>query len=414
MTLLENPAVELPEEVTRILNNQSVPILRLFRALCELSAAHLDVNRVGVWLLSEDRRSLRCYSLFELDTQTHSDGFTLRTEDFPNYFRTLLQRTTIPAIDAGNDPRTNELADAYITPLGIQSMLDSALIVDGELVGVICHEHTLSVREWSLEERKYVDEMARSLSLRLAEPGVLESVIIRDRSSERMGQLAAGMAHDFRNILTVLMGHVELLRREPRLSVQGAASLRTMLDAIERGAELTNDLTLIARNRPLPTRVIVPSEVIEHCLPMLRSLVAPRHQLVFRKHPKGGRVFFDVSSLERIITNLVVNARDAMPQGGEISIVVEDGVEHDQLGISQVCKRIDVTDQGTGIDPSIIKTIFDPFFTTKAPDKGTGLGLAIVKQLVERAGGEITFRTQVNQGTTFSVYLPLVTNSHPY
>jgi two-component system, cell cycle sensor histidine kinase and response regulator CckA len=395
-------------EVGTMFQDPSISSIAAFRWLCEYSAKLLQVERVGVWLLTDERRVLRCMNLYEQTPAVHSTGISLRTEDFPVYFATLDKRQPIPASDAQYDPRTSELTDAYLVPLGITSMLDVPLFQNGQIVGVVCHEHTGEAREWDADERHYVKSLGEVVSLRVESSLFQKETTPESKALEWIGQLSAGVAHDFNNILTVILGYSEMLRRQPELSASSMKSIDQIIAAAERGATLTNDLMLIVRNRARETQVIVPSEVIERAMPMLLSLVAPTHTIDFSKEPQGGRVFLDPSSLERILTNLVVNARDAMPDGGAIAIRVFDNQQPIENHRDKRYKLIEVQDHGTGIAPEIHDKLFEPFTSTKPADKGTGLGLSIVKQIVDRAGGFIDYQTALGQGTTFQVYLPLV------
>ena len=141
------------EEIARLTPGATVTLADVFRRTCELSADALDVDRVGVWLLADGGRALRCASLYERPKREHSEGVTLRVADFPTYFAALGQLSAIPAAVASNDPLTAELAAAYLIPLGITSMLDAPIAVDGTVDGVVCHEHTGEPRDWSTDER---------------------------------------------------------------------------------------------------------------------------------------------------------------------------------------------------------------------------------------------------------------------
>jgi len=390
-----------------ILRDSAAPLDPALRQVCEISAVALGVERVSVWLLGEAGRALRCLTAFERTSGLHCSGTTLRTADFPRYFGELAASGSIPAAEARLDPRTSELAEAYLTPLGIAALLDTPIARGQVVLGVVCHEHSGGPRAWSDPERHYAEALAPLLAARLHGEGTFGPATPADRTL--LDQLAAGVAHDFKNLLTVILGYADIVGRRATLAEPDREALRRITEAADRGSLLADDLMLIASDRPRRTRVISPARVIEAALPLLRSLVGPGHELHFEAPPHDGRVFLDPSSLERVVTNLVVNARDASPGGGPITVRVRG----DAGPPGQPCECIEVADRGTGIDPAARDRLFEPFFSTKRSDKGTGLGLAIVKQIVDRAGGHVRVESAVGQGTTFRVCLPRVCGDLP-
>jgi two-component system cell cycle sensor histidine kinase/response regulator CckA len=374
--------------------------------VCEISAEALAVERVGVWLLCDGGRMLRCLSLFDTSSRQHCHGCTLCTADFPRYIAALTASPVVPVADIPNDPRTAELANAYLKPLGVTALLDAPVPGARGVVGVLCHETTAGPREWTLAERRFTQELA----LLLTEPLIIAAARLAPPTPDRtlVDRLAAGVAHDFKNILTVVMGYSEVVARRATLAPEDREALRQVGLAAERGNALADDLLLIATDRPRRTQVLSPSKVIKESLPLLRSLVGDRHEIVFEGCPQGGRVFLDPSSLNRVVTNLVVNARDASPDGGTIVVRVRDDGHPAGGDPSKPYQCVEVADRGTGIDPTIRGRLFDPFVSTKATGRGTGLGLAVVKQIVDRAGGQVRVEDRPGGGTSFQVYLPRI------
>lgn len=217
------PEPSRPTEVARLELARfapDAPLDRVFARACELSAAALGVERVGIWLFIDDRAVLRCANLFERSRGEHSAGAVLRVADFPTYFASLNIRKAVPAEIAITATWTAELAATYLRPLGISSMLDAGIFVDGILVGVVCHENVGPPREWTTEDRDFAGSVADLLALRIqsAEVRELRAAFLtqQDRlaaqdKADALAQLAAGVAHDFKNLLTVLLGHGEML-----------------------------------------------------------------------------------------------------------------------------------------------------------------------------------------------------------
>lgn len=403
-------------EIVRLIPGPDLHLPDLFRRVCEIAAETLDVERTGIWFFVEDRTALCCAHLYERSKQEHSEGVTLRVADFPAYFAALEQRKAIPAEVATIDPRTAELTEAYLTSLGITSMLDAPIFLHGEVVGVVCNEHTGPPREWSTEERDFAGSVADQVALKMktaelhelkAALHTLDTQLAETRRLEALGQFATGIAHDFRNLLTVVLGTAGLLRMHTNLPLDVQEGLKQIEDAAQRGANLTAELMRYSRNQTQATRALAVAEAVENMLDLLRTAAGPAHPIELFATPGSGKAFIDPTQLERVVMNLVLNARDAMPEGGPIRITVSKEIGGNGHGAGYA--RIEVRDSGVGIDPAHRDQLFEPFFTTKATGKGTGLGLAIVKQIVDRAGGFI--RVESHQGTAMQVYLPRITGN---
>lgn len=392
----------------------------VFQRMTESVANVLEVERVGVWLLIDERKALRCVDLFERSKGTHSSGVTLQTCEFPEYFTALNNRRTIPAEVAMTDHRTNQLADVYLTPLGITSMLDAPIYVGGEVIGVFCNEHTGAAREWTTEQRDFASSMADLLAvkIRAAEMRELKSVLriqsiqlAETRRIKDLAETAAGLAHDFSNILTVMLGCAELISANPRCTSEFANYAREIAAAGQRGVALAATFMEYAKPGPSSSRVLRPGKVIAGQLTLLQAAAGERHKISLNVNSSTGRVLIDPNQLERVLLNLVVNARDAMPDGGPITVTVDAVSELDEDGKQGQFVLIAVCDRGTGIASEVLTRIFDPYFTTKPRGQGTGVGLAVVQQILAYAGGFARVETAPGDGSTFRVYLPQVSNS---
>jgi len=252
-------------------------------------------------------------------------------------------------------------------------------------------------------------------------------VVIRDVTEERereaksahkerlalIGQLAGGVAHDFNNLLMVILnyaGFVEAAVSDPDVR----NDVEQVRLAAQRAAELTRQLLAFSRREAVKPRVIDVGQLIDGAEKMLRRTLGEQVQFRAQVSPEVPRILVDPTKLEQVLINLTVNARDAMPDGGVVSVEV-DGVTLDEQGAQDEglppgrYAHLRVSDTGTGMAPEVMARVFEPFFTTKEQGKGTGLGLATVYGIVTQAGGTVTVRSDIGQGTSFHVYFPATT-----
>jgi two-component system cell cycle sensor histidine kinase/response regulator CckA len=234
----------------------------------------------------------------------------------------------------------------------------------------------------------------------------LESQLRESQKMDAIGRLAGGIAHDFNNLLTVIHGNAELLRDtdlEPQLVSELVGDIR---GASERAASLVRQLLTFGRRQPARPEVVDLNCVVTEMAGLLRRLLGEHVVIATNLSPQSVRTRADKSQIEQVVMNLAVNARDAMPKGGTLSISTSSITEI-RSGLTPVkLARLIVADTGTGMSPEIRAKIFEPFFTTKGPGKGTGLGLATVYGIVKHAGGQIGVDSAPGVGTAFCVELP--------
>jgi len=246
----------------------------------------------------------------------------------------------------------------------------------------------------------------------ITERKILEAQVRRSQKMEAFGQLAAGVAHDFNNILAVIQLQAGLVKEEPNLT-QALIDYADGIDqAALRAANLTRQLLLFSRKHAMQPHEFNLNEAVGNLTKMLQRTLGELVELQFKFAPGDIFIKADPGMIDQILLNLAVNARDAMPKGGliiiETATVEFTEVTPTPFGQTRpgpfVC--LSVTDAGSGIDPEILPRIFEPFFTTKDVGKGTGLGLATVLGIVQQHKGWLTVESEINRGTTFRVYLP--------
>ncbi len=246
----------------------------------------------------------------------------------------------------------------------------------------------------------------------------LEAEFRQAQKMESVGQLASGIAHDFNNLLTVINGISQLVLAEVSQVDPVYADMREILHAGERAATLTRQLLAFSRQQILESRVLNFNTLVAGMEGLLRRLLGEDIDLVVVPTPGLGNVKADPGQIEQVITNLAVNARDAMPQGGQLTIETQNvTIDKDyarQIGVTMPPGSyvlLAVSDSGGGMDEAIRVRIFEPFFTTKGPSRGTGLGLSTVYGIVKQSHGFIGVYSEVGQGTSFKIYLPQVTEA---
>ncbi len=237
----------------------------------------------------------------------------------------------------------------------------------------------------------------------------------QSQKMEAIGQLAGGVAHDFNNMLAVMRGNAELLLMDADQHTEATKdNLKQIIVATERAANLTRQLLAFSRKQVMQSRPLVLNDVITDLAKMLRRIIGEHIDLQCRYGDQLPFVQADAGMIEQVLVNLVVNARDAMPQGGQLLITTEP-VTLDEASIAKrpearagqfVC--LTVKDAGTGIAPEHLPRIFEPFFTTKELGKGTGLGLATVYGIVKQHRGWIEVSSQLGAGATFAIFLPAI------
>ena len=245
----------------------------------------------------------------------------------------------------------------------------------------------------------------------------LENELRQAQKMEAVGRLAAGVAHDFNNILTVILGNTSMQLRNPHLDEKLSTSLHQVARAAERATALTRQLLAYSRKQMIQRRPMALNEVVEQTVTMLRRIIGEHIAIDLQLAPELPPIFADPSNVDQVIMNLALNARDAMSDGGKLTLMTVR-VEIDEAARSRnpeaqlgphIC--LAVKDTGYGMDEATIARIFEPFFTTKDPGKGTGMGLATVYGVLKQHGGWLEVDSAPERGTTIRAFFPVSLDS---
>ncbi|MBI4165217.1 MAG: response regulator [Acidobacteria bacterium] len=288
---------------------------------------------------------------------------------------------------------------------------DDLNVMDG-----IGHQIAPALERTELLERleARVEERAAALKAEIAERESLEKQLVQAQKMEAIGRLAGGVAHDFNNLLTIITGYSDLLLNEMPSGSLFRGHIEEVKKAADRAAALTRQLLAFGRRQVLAPLVVNLNDIVANVDKMLRRLIGEDIDLVTKLDPALSHTKVDPGQVEQVIMNLAVNSRDAMPEGGKITIVTANAeldanyARRHAMAAPGRFVMLAVSDTGCGMDAETQSHIFEPFFTTKETGKGTGLGLATVYGIVKQIGGDIWVYSELGRGTTFKIYFPQV------
>jgi PAS domain S-box-containing protein len=273
----------------------------------------------------------------------------------------------------------------------------------------------LTVARMSGDSRAVITGFVRDITERRA----LEEQLRQSQKLEAIGRLAGGVAHDFNNILMSIMGAADLLLLQLGGGDPARSEASEIKQSVERGAGVTRQLLAFSRRQATRSRLFALGDIVRGMETMLRRLIGPEIEFHIECGGRPVIVMADSGQFEQVVMNLVINARDAMPEGGRLSVRVEEMDVDEAAAVTMTeghegrYARLSVSDTGTGMSEQTRAKLFEPFFTTKEQGKGTGLGLSIVYGIVKQAGGYITVSSELGRGATFYIYLPVAVVPEP-
>jgi PAS domain S-box-containing protein len=387
---------------------QSDDLEKIAEHLTETAARLLWIERVSFWRFTPDQAAIRCVTLYERGTGRHTSGMELEAGAYPAYFKALRNSEAIQADAALEDPRTRELAPGYLRPLGITALLDVPLVVQGRLVGILCHEQVGQAQPWTPEDCLFSIGIASLIVLAIEQGERKRAERAAEAASKAKSDFLTRMSHECRTPLNAILGFAELL-----LLAAGPDQrlpLEQILKAGQHLLDLVNEVLDLARIEAGRLDLFLEPVQIDQAVGEVVDLIRPlaeRAGIHLQVNMAGdGRrtVRADSRRLRQVLLNLLANAVKYNRAGGSITVA---GAEQTagRLGLS-------VTDTGEGIPPEKLGRLFTPFERLGAERtgvEGSGLGLAHSKNLVEAMGGALRVSSVPGKGSTFCVELPEAT-----
>jgi K+-sensing histidine kinase KdpD len=332
-----------------------------FMAITETSAHAMDVCRVSIWFYTEGNEGIKCMDLYEMNSGAHSEDLVLEAAAYPAYFSAMKEEYSIAADNAVEDPRTREFSEAYLKPLGITSMLDVPIRVAGKVVGVVCHEHVGAMRKWTVEEQSFVTAIAgftsvaiesherikgdeeirklnRELELKVEErtKQLLETreELVRKEKLSILGQLAGSVGHELRNPLGVMNNAIYFLKTVlPESDNTVREYLNMIKSEIDNSERIISDLLDFSRTKTPQVRPMTVNDLINQGL---GKCTVPENVKIETNIPDSLPILkVDPFQMAQVFQNLITNAYQAMPEGGELRISAKAGARDLGLGVKK-------------------------------------------------------------------------------
>lgn len=415
---LQHRNMEMEQHQEALLNWAKVDYLNLehaIRSATEISANTIGASRVSVWLYTSDQRAIICKDLYIRDKGVHESGLLLQASEYPSYFKALNENRTLAITDARSSPETREFTNTYLEPLGITSMMDVPIRREGQIIGVVCHEHTGPIREWSLEEQDFAASISSTVSLALeadkrkkaelllqAHLDELE-VIVDKRTAElksvnqELDSFSYSVSHDLRSPLRAINGFSKALMEDyaEQLDTTAKDYLNRIGVNASRMSQLIDDLLKLSRLNQESLNV-KPINLSLIATSILDDLIAnsPDRDVSINVHDTE-MTTCDPDLIRVALQNLLDNAWKYT--ANTMNATIEFGMIHENFENIYFVK-----DNGAGFDMDYASKLFGAFQRLHGKEfEGTGIGLATVQRVIHRHGGRIWADANIDTGATF-------------
>ena len=398
---------------------ESMDLQSMQSTICRTANEELGADATSIWLFDRNGQVVRRVS---------TDVVADRQEDFFSQPNSIPLELAQPALDAlteervvsvadikGGGDAAQKLGDHIVASFKTTSLLLSAIIVSGEMVGIVVHAYLGPVHDWSVEDRAFSSSIAdiSALAIQSQERALLEERTHQAERLESLGVLAGGVAHDFNNLLTVMIGNAELLEMHLKQSAsEYVEKTQAILEAGARAKELARQMLAYAGRASFATKTVDLNELVREVFDQIAPVLLREQTLNMTNISQEPLVVsVDTTQIRQVILNLATNARDAHADHVSISTgrvvmeesLVDEGSQDDVLAAGEYC-WVSVQDDGDGMDTTTRQKIFDPFFSTRS--QGTGLGLAAALGILRAHDGAITVQSALGKGSAFTLYLP--------
>lgn len=392
------------------LMGNAYPVLDVTGAVSEVVVSFTDVTSLkqAERALKKSEERLRLVLQGSNDAPWDWDVESGETYYSPRYWEMLGYAVDEIAADTGTWVRLMHADDQARVPAQLERLMKSGATtyeIEFRMRHKAGHYLQILSRGFVLRDAAGVAKRISGTNSDLTEKRALEERLQQSQKMEAIGQLAGGVAHDFNNLLAVIVGNLDLLAGG---DVEPAAAREFVAEAVNaarRGADLTRRLLSFSRQQPLRPAVIDVRDVITNLSQVLRRVIDETIRVEVRAAPVLPHILIDVGLLDNALLNLAINARDAMPQGGTLTIAV-DSVEAPDDSMTGPCVRVIVSDTGIGMTRDVAARAVEPFFTTKPAGRGTGLGLSMVYGCVKQSGGQLQLQSTPGEGTVVTLLFP--------
>lgn len=402
-------------EVGRIISS-SIEFESVFQLFAQQLLLLVSFDRIVISLVDDEQEQL---------TNTYDSATTIQPDP-----QTLIGSANESVIRQGKTVllQENELSDSSLFPgyepdylFFIRTFLSVPLTSDGKIIGVL-QLFSNSSEYYTKDDLKLTEKVAVQISgavansKLLAERRRLEEQLLQSQKMEAVGKLAGGIAHDFNNLLTPILGFSEMMLDSDVIDDWSRQKLEDIHGSATRATDLVHQLLAFSRKEIIERQVLALDRIIMEIETMIRRLIGEDIELEIISQDDIWHVTMDPTQVQQVIINLVVNSRDAMPNGGRLTIRTHNVTEvrEDSESLQQSTIRfveLAVTDSGSGISPEDKSRIFDPFFTTKEIGQGTGLGLSTCYGIISQSNGTIDVDSETGKGTTFKIKLPATSDT---